>query len=664
MSNQQEPTDEAQLHAFRACPKLSSVEAAAHCPHIMKVVMLITNTLGVCWQWVLAAALVITAGLVPQARYELAPSVDVPSSMWVLLLHPGATNTSGVVKLVVETVQMLMARLEEHENAEAKQAADAEGQDIVHPPRRQLLAGGGSLAATGMQMSQKQNRSAALCAEPEIGQLLQWFSCDSGIDAGAIAKLWDSVAWERPVMDKHRAFSVPAPWLSTITGGHIPETFRATKKDVFGFRQRVTALFGEPLWLSMAETRKNCALLPIPSHRPAEFLAALLLPVLLWSVKQEKLVYHACEEDGAREYSDANFDGHLSCQREAFLKPGLHDDAKYHGKLRTKFDRMVLATHFFHAICEQFVNYMDSSPPGHQLPSTTNWCSQFAVPAVISKNVVTFAYIFSDHSEKVWRTLDFARKDHVLPEEDEEDPSEPTQVVPTPVVQRTVSYVLFASAWDQKSSHDQAVSAQDLDKFLMSPSQDAKRFLSTLPLADWLSCAVLMNIMKLILGSAGRWFYWSQNDGVKKSIKKALPRQAAKKAVCYAFLAAFVLQALGLGKVVSTVDAPGGGRRNWFFLKKPPVNAMLAILAVFGYTAESVPSLASFTAGVQTCAAVPPRAPPYATQVFPAGFVEHELDEVLALLRTATALAGAQLPGDAHEDAEVEEETEADGFGR
>ena len=35
-------------------------------------------------------------------------------------------------------------------------------------PRRQIVAGGGSLAATGLQMSQKQNRGAAVVVEPEL----------------------------------------------------------------------------------------------------------------------------------------------------------------------------------------------------------------------------------------------------------------------------------------------------------------------------------------------------------------------------------------------------------------------------------------------------------------------------------------------------------------
>ena len=102
--------------------------------------------------WVLAAMLSVAGGVVPQARYWLSPSVDVPSSMWVLLLQPGATNSSGVIKLVVQTVQLLLQWQSDAETKAVAEDATPED-DKVYPPRRQLLAGGGSIGATGLQMS-------------------------------------------------------------------------------------------------------------------------------------------------------------------------------------------------------------------------------------------------------------------------------------------------------------------------------------------------------------------------------------------------------------------------------------------------------------------------------------------------------------------------------
>ena len=50
------------------------------------------------------------------------------------------------------------------------------------------------------------------------------------MDKGAPAKLWDNVAWHRPVMDKARAFTVQEPWYGMLAGGHVPEIFEATQQ--------------------------------------------------------------------------------------------------------------------------------------------------------------------------------------------------------------------------------------------------------------------------------------------------------------------------------------------------------------------------------------------------------------------------------------------------
>lgn len=141
-----------------------------------------------------------------------------------MLLHPGATNSSGVVKTVANAVATMFDWLHIQENS-GRPAEDAE-----EVPRRQLLAGGGSLAATGLQMSLQQNRGAALSVEPEIEQVLSWFA-ESSIDRAAPAKLWDSSTWHRPVMDKTRACTVHRPWFGCCSGGHIPEMRRATAQD-------------------------------------------------------------------------------------------------------------------------------------------------------------------------------------------------------------------------------------------------------------------------------------------------------------------------------------------------------------------------------------------------------------------------------------------------
>lgn len=84
----------------------------------------------------------------------IAPSIAIPNSIWAVLLHPGSVNTSGLILTVVTALNLIMNRRHQVEVAAAKQAAQDRqeaGQDPDYsvPPRRQCLAGGGSLAATG-----------------------------------------------------------------------------------------------------------------------------------------------------------------------------------------------------------------------------------------------------------------------------------------------------------------------------------------------------------------------------------------------------------------------------------------------------------------------------------------------------------------------------------
>ena len=117
-------------------------------------------------EWGLLALLSVVSALVPRDRFVLCPSIKTASAMWICLVQPGATNSSGIISVVAKSVTQLLARLHKHE-VEVAERPEGSPDDVI-PPRRQLLAGGGSLAATGLQMSKEENRGAALSVEPEI----------------------------------------------------------------------------------------------------------------------------------------------------------------------------------------------------------------------------------------------------------------------------------------------------------------------------------------------------------------------------------------------------------------------------------------------------------------------------------------------------------------
>ena len=117
------------------------------------------------------AMMVIVGSLVPKDRLELTPSIVLSSASWAVLMHPGSTNSSGVIRVAALALGAMMRRQHPvdvaaaqaaHDAAEAAEqedaAAAADGAEhppaakkrkFVCPPQRQILAGGGSLAAVG-----------------------------------------------------------------------------------------------------------------------------------------------------------------------------------------------------------------------------------------------------------------------------------------------------------------------------------------------------------------------------------------------------------------------------------------------------------------------------------------------------------------------------------
>ena len=115
--------------------------------------------------------------------------------------------------------------------------------------------------------------------------------------------------------------------------------------------------FGRPSWTPIREIRAACTSLPVPSKRPEDFVAGLLFPVLRWSLSvPQGQLYQPSEEDGALDVVDQKFDEHVASQKESFLVHGKHEDSKTHGKLRTKYDRLLLPLHHLDTVCSLWLS--------------------------------------------------------------------------------------------------------------------------------------------------------------------------------------------------------------------------------------------------------------------------------------------------------------------
>ena len=212
---------------------------------------MVSSCLAVNWLWALMALLSMAGACIPQDRYEPAPSIEIASSLWIVLVHPGATNSSGVVMVVAKAVRQLFRALHKWETDRDRKKHEEldENQrpaEFQPPLERTIIAGGASMAVNGLIMSQEQNRSAGLAVECEVEGVLHWFRNESSVDRGAPGKLWDGADWTRPVLDKSKAFTCTSPWFGIFSGGHVPELYQATQTDHFGLRKRLTCTFAIP----------------------------------------------------------------------------------------------------------------------------------------------------------------------------------------------------------------------------------------------------------------------------------------------------------------------------------------------------------------------------------------------------------------------------------
>ena len=121
------------------------------------------------------------------------------------------------------------------------------------------------------------------------------------------------------------------------------------------------------------------------------------------------------------------------------------------------------------------------------------------------------------------------------------------------------------------------------------------------------------------------------------------------------FYASCVLQVIGLGKVVKTKSTAGGGRPNWFFVKRPVQGSMSLALRAFGIHEGSTPSLRAYADSILSDNDPPLRAPIVDWD----GFVAADASQMHAL-----AFLHPQLEGFVVErQADAGHNAEADGTG-
>ena len=105
------------LEAFRNCPQMDAAVGRSFCPAVVDVCTMIGDTLGLGWEWPCLALMSCAPALSPRDRMEMFPSNEISAVVWACLCHPGATNSSGVIKVFHRALGTIMHRMEQCETA-------------------------------------------------------------------------------------------------------------------------------------------------------------------------------------------------------------------------------------------------------------------------------------------------------------------------------------------------------------------------------------------------------------------------------------------------------------------------------------------------------------------------------------------------------------------
>eukprot|EP00435_Cladocopium_sp_Y103_P054655 s202_g17.t2 len=229
------------------------------------------------------------------------------------------------------------------------------------------------------------------------------------------------------------------------------------------------------------------------------------------------------------------------------------------------------------------------------------WGDAFDPPLAVSNNAIKFAYWIAEEMDKCWNVLDFAHPAHTLPAE---APDSSQAAAPAAAPAAEPVGIRATQRFERMLTNLRAKNVLDKDEL---------ETMFALSLSDVPKVATTLHAHAQVEGAPAEVYIAlckARTDfglDVGKDFANLL-----------CFVACLLLNALGLGKIVQTVAAPGGGRPNWFFCKRQVLERMHPALAELGFSDDSIPSLATYTAAVTASLGKPrpPRAPIIAWESF------------------------------------------------
>ena len=222
------------MAAFDAAEKVPfpADELRALLPDLWNHCSLVADALSVPISWVLLAEICSAAFLAPTSVLLPAKTIPLYTMPWAFILHPGATQTSGLMATYNRAFRQLELMEHDHQVAAAKakhaaecealrqhqQAADMAGNGdagplpkrpkLTTPPPMHMGFSSGSIDGVVGRMAETQNisRAAAFLAEGLI--FLNWISDQCSASKGLITQLTDRILWDKVTVKAGEGFFV------------------------------------------------------------------------------------------------------------------------------------------------------------------------------------------------------------------------------------------------------------------------------------------------------------------------------------------------------------------------------------------------------------------------------------------------------------------------
>ena len=186
------------------------------------------------WQWVCSVELSLAGFLAPTACLYPVQSIAIYALTWVFLLHPGSTQTSGLLRLC----QDCLDEIERAVNLDRAEAATEWRASRPNPGPNEK--------------------------NPYEGRVTFSLSAEGTLNETIVTELFERAKWRRVTLDGTRSFTIMFPFFALSGAVHLPDVaFMFAGDDPLGIRGRARFMYTRQATLATLAVAFLACLFPL-----------------------------------------------------------------------------------------------------------------------------------------------------------------------------------------------------------------------------------------------------------------------------------------------------------------------------------------------------------------------------------------------------------------